>query len=136
MTCKKYQSWIDANYPTQESAYGQCRKAVQKMIEAFSELREVKGHAETDWGQRQHFWCETPEGDVVDPTRKQYPGGRVYAYEEANEDTLVVVGPCAHCGEGIRVPLKEAQQGYRPELCSAECHDAYARYIMSMTVTR
>lgn len=123
----KYVEWMTEHYPTAESAYGQCQKAVQGMILAFPELREAKGHALTAWGRRQHFWCLTEDGEVVDPTAIQYPTG-VWEYEEATEETLVRVGPCVYCGVDIMMPLKDARQSQKMT-CSDQCYTDFVKSL-------
>ena len=53
---------------------GNCREATAAMVKAFPELRRVRGH----YGWCPHWWCETPDGTVVDPTARQFTPGGIY----------------------------------------------------------
>ena len=120
----RYEIWIEAHYRSAESALGCCEEATRAMVRAFPELRRVKGHYDCPlWGRRMHWWCETPGGEVTDPTRAQFPTrGLAGTYEEASPETLVRTGACMQCGRDILVPLAEAERGARGgTFCSEEC---------------
>lgn len=75
MSQSDYARWIAEHYPGL-AAVGACRRATEAMVAAFHELRRVAGWALTaDRGRVEHWWCETPDGAVVDPTASQYAGG-------------------------------------------------------------
>lgn len=104
---------------------GECEDATDAMVAAFPELRRVRGHvtmlAAPDGDTRPwpHWWCVTPEGEIVDPTRAQFPGP--LDYEEHDEDRGEPSGVCPNCsglvyGGGT--------------CCSDRCHDEYASYVM------
>jgi hypothetical protein len=118
----EYAAWIDATYPTRESAYGQCDEATARMVAAFPELKRVRGHYHCIlWGERAHWWCVSPEGDIVDPTARQFPsrGGHYEPWQEGEPEPT---GMCPECGglcyEGASV-------------CSDECGRAYTAYLNS-----
>jgi len=131
-----YQEWIDLYFPTAESAFGKCDVATLAMVAAFPELRRVRGHYECPiWGRRAHWWCVSPKGEIFDPTARQFPSlGLAGEYEEADGGTLVQVGVCMDCGKPIRIPLAEAEQGWRGEyFCSKECENATLAYLNGAT---
>ncbi len=117
-----YRTWIDDHYPTRESAYGHCAEAVSEMVQAFSELRAVRGHYyDVVWNERAHWWCVTPEGEIVDPTLRQFPDQHG-EYTELDEDAPKPTGMCPNCGELIFTG---------DYVCSDQCGRAYAAYCNS-----
>lgn len=118
-----YQEWIkNSPYATQQGAYGQCKDATKEMAAAFPELTRVRGHYYCHiWGEREHWWCETPDGKIVDPTKAQFPSGGFGEYEPWDESQPEPTGMCPNCSGYC----------YNGETCcSAECHDAYVAYCM------
>lgn len=99
----KYSSWIALHYPdnTGTEAYGKCAEATELMVAEFPELLRVRGHYMCAiWGMREHWWCETADGEVIDPTANQFPTKGVGTYityvpDERGEPT----GKCLDCGE-------------------------------------
>jgi hypothetical protein len=114
----KYAEWISATYPTKESAHNQCAEATMLMVDAFPELTRVRGHV---WcsvdSNRPHWWCVTPDGSVVDPTRHQWDWlGEYTPWDESKPEPT---GICPNCG------------GYCYDgkyLCCKRCEVSYAAY--------
>ena len=116
---QKYQRWIDARYPDRDSAWLRCTEATEAMTAAFPELRRVRGHV-TDYvyaWNSPHWWCETPDGEIVDPTRRQYEGSKL-TYIPLDESN-VPQGRCVYCGELYYTP--------RDTTCSEACSQAMVR---------
>ena len=95
----KYQEWISTHI---KGEAGFCQSSSHEMAKAFPELRVVRGYVETSTGsKRDHWWCETPDGTVVDPTVGQFDSqGGVWEYDEYSEEKH---GPlpnskCINCG--------------------------------------
>lgn len=97
----KYQQWIDEHVPTEESALGSCAEVTLAMVEAFPELTRVRGHYFCPlWNRdREHWWCATNEGAVIDPTVKQFPSKGCGIYEPWDESLPEPTGKCLECGE-------------------------------------
>jgi hypothetical protein len=96
-------------------------------------------------GKRGHVWLVNPDGDVVDPTRGQFPGDITYEPWEPGDE--VRVGTCMQCGAGIwrKVPsleqtMDKVTESLKygkmvsltvPVACSKQCEDdlaaAYSR---------
>lgn len=94
-----HKKWIEENYPTYESAYGNCAAATTKMVEAFPELKRVRGHYYCAvWGEREHWWCEL-NGTIVDPTAVQFPTKGIGRYIPWDEDAEEPTGKCMECGD-------------------------------------
>lgn len=90
---------------------GSCHAAVEDMVVAFPELRVVRGY----YGGCSHWWCETPDGEVVDPTAAQFEPGDSYV-EYDGPDPL---GKCMNCGSYVWT-------GGFSGFCSSECLAAIA----------
>ncbi len=94
---KTLAAWISENYPTAESATRRCAEATSSMCEAFPQLRRIRGHAMVAAQLRPHWWCETPEGEVIDPTAHQWPVAvAFYSPLESEEEPH---GKCMNCGD-------------------------------------
>lgn len=115
-------AWIDEHYPTQESAYGKCAEATEAMMAAFpGQLRRVRGWVEDlGWGRRAHWWCVNAEGEIVDPTRRQFTF--LHMYEPHDESTGDPPEPrvCMNCGVEHFGPF---------DLCSHKCEQSYLAYL-------
>lgn len=91
-----YRCWIEEFVRT-ERLLGNCKTACEKMKVAFPELRIALGHVhDAAWGKRGHFWCVTPNNQIVDPTAAQFPA--LLSYEEWKPGDEVLVGKCMNCG--------------------------------------
>lgn len=115
-----YDNWIrsyEQEIGGPARTYAKCAEATQAMAERFPELMRVPGHVETSWGRRAHWWCKTPDGDIVDPTARQFPGG-VFEYDEFKEGDPVRLGRCMNCGYEIWAP---ADKGVCNCICSPAC---------------
>ena len=117
---KKYQEWI-ANYLKKHpNPLGECQRACKEMLKAFPELKIIRGHVETVfWGRRGHWWCESEDGAIADPTRRQFPGP--IEYKQWTPDELVRTGKCMNCGEEIWRKVASLDQEYHDYFCSKEC---------------
>ena len=63
-----YKSWINTNYPTPDSCINKCNEAVRAMKFRFNELTVQVGYANGVY----HCWCKDVDGNIVDPTSKQF----------------------------------------------------------------
>ena len=96
---QEYQNWIDAQGGEME-VMGRCAELTIRMVKAFPELRRVRGHYHCPfWGRREHWWCLTPTGDIVDPAVAQFPSKGVGEYVLHVEGSAEPTGKCADCGE-------------------------------------
>jgi hypothetical protein len=120
-----YATWIEAYVARQPHRFvrGHCYEATEEMVVAFPELKRVAGFVYSTFGREQHFWCVTPDGTVVDPTKSQFQ--LVFNYEELDLSNPEVVagiptGVCAQCGEDT----------YRGDTCcSRGCELRYLAYV-------
>jgi len=123
----KYDQWIEENGPkTSDEAMGKCKKYVDEMKKQFPELEIQAGfYFDAVWGDRQHWWLKTPDGEIVDPTVHQFPaksGKNPILYSFIPEDERPI-GRCANCGE---LCYPGAPSGM---LCSRRCEIEYCAYI-------
>lgn len=110
----QYAAWIDANYPTCASARYRCGTAVQFMIAAFPELRAARGLV---YGE--HWWCIAPDGNIIDPTWRQFDSAQCeLLYSALDETKPQPTGYCTRC------------HGYAwngAKFCSDDCADTCFR---------
>lgn len=129
---------LQGEWTTRAVFRGRCGSASHEMRVEFPELRLVRGTVthkdqagsltsedlqELIMPDDGHIWLETPTGEVVDPTVKQFlrPETLFYiAFDESKADQLPT-GKCPNCGD-------YCFNGR--DLCSDECATSYAAYIM------
>lgn len=122
-----YTKWIKTNVPTYESSYGKCHEVCMAMNKKFPELKLIRGWY-TDLGlppnkeQRQHWWLKTDDGEIIDPTSKQF---YIPDIQENYEEFIVgkhkiPTGKCMNCGE-------LCYDG-KINSCSAKCSKALHEY--------
>lgn len=116
-----YAEWI-ADYVASVDGHtlGKCGHATEAIKLQFPELRLACGFAHCAWGPRQHWWCVTPDGVIVDPTVSQFPGSAVFEYEELDPKdpttrARIPTGPCYWCDKDCFEPWHS--------VCSQECND-------------
>jgi len=119
MSQETYRDWIrayEARCGGPSGTYARCAEATTEMVEAFPELLRVPGHVNCPfpWGRRAHWWCVTAEGEIVDPTKGQFPG--IYSYDPFKEGDEVRLGKCMNCGDEIWGPI-----GPPSCICSKQC---------------
>jgi hypothetical protein len=123
----KYDVWINTHY-NRETSYGQCKSAAELMKNEFPELTVTNGFIEDAmWGQREHWWLKTPDGEVVDPTRSQFTCVLSYTEVDGSHPSRNYErGTCANCGEHYYIGKDYDDR----TVCSSRCWKAYASYLM------
>lgn len=100
---KEYDDWIES-YPYKDRV-GMCGAATNEMCKKFPELKRVPGFVSTMYGLREHWWCVSPDGSIVDPTKEQFKGvGGILSYQEVGREDSVRLGKCMNCGAEIYGP--------------------------------
>jgi hypothetical protein len=104
------------------SPHHNCGVFTRALARQFPELRATAGFYFAPGGAAhgEHWWLETSEGAIVDPTADQWPSqgrGRYERYDPARH--LVVKGSCPSCGTGLY-----SRAGAYP--CSRSCDEALA----------
>lgn len=116
------ENWLDQNGGPNKDGYGRCKEAAEAMTLAFPELEVTKGHVLCSWGDRGHWWCKTPDGQIVDPTARQFQS--LFSYEEYFPGMHIRLGRCMECGEDIHGP--ESLEGvYSTSHCSESCEKSF-----------
>jgi len=95
---------------------GKCKEMSESLIREDPTLRLVRGYYYCPmWGRQEHWWCETEDGDIIDPTVKQFPtNGHAATYEEWDGTY-----ECAECGKVMSGEPPVAEGNYA--CCSTTC---------------
>lgn len=94
-----YTAWIAQNVT---ETYGKCAEVTLAMQQAFPELTRVRGHYYCPiWGERAHWWLVNTDGEIIDPTKAQFPSKGIGHYEPWPEGAREPTGMCPNCGELI-----------------------------------
>lgn len=118
----QYDAWIAAFIASRNGILnGACSHATEAMVAAFPELRRVAGFCQG----REHFWCVSAGGTIVDPTAIQFHRrAAIDDYVEWHPGDEVRMGTCMCCGEPI-YGRPTTLGGDDPELRStSECSDS------------
>jgi hypothetical protein len=81
-----------------EKYRGKCKEMSEQLVVQDPTLTLVRGwYYDPAWGQQAHWWCVSPNGEVVDPTKNQFPskGGGVY-------EPFDGMCECEECGKQIK----------------------------------
>lgn len=105
-----------------KTSHNHCSQFTRHMAERFPELRRVAGFYLSPAGAShgEHWWLESSEGLIVDPTADQWPSrgkGTYIRYDPTKH--LVSKGSCPSCGVGLY-----SRTGSHP--CSRECDESLA----------
>lgn len=90
----EYQQYID----NLKNVKNTCKKTTLKMQSVFNELIRVRGYYDDVFlGKRPHWWLITHDGEIIDPTAKQFaPYGDYLTFDETSPEPT---GKCLNCGE-------------------------------------
>lgn len=103
-----------------EKYRGKCYEMCVSAIHADPSLNLVRGYYTCPiWNVReQHWWCTNKNGDIIDPTKLQYPSAGTGDYE-------VYLGwvVCDNCGK--EVDEENAKFDSRFTFCSSRCHGKF-----------
>lgn len=97
---------------------GKCKEMCEALVSSSPDLRMVRGHYyEPHWDRyEQHWWCITPDGKIIDPTKDQFPskGSGIYTEFDGFVD-------CTVCGKKISEDQIDGHSIGRHIYCSYEC---------------
>jgi hypothetical protein len=89
----------------------------EALVAADPSLRLVRGHYYcSSWGPQPHWWCEDKDGNVIDPTKDQFPSQGRGFYEEF-DGTL----ECDECGKEITEAEATFISDGKYAMCSNAC---------------
>lgn len=120
----EYEAWIQ-EWRSRNVSLGMCSAATSQMQKAFPELRRVRGHVIYLYGRAAHWWLETSEHGVVDPTADQFH--IIHEYEEYKEGQEVRIGRCMNCGMDIYDITMHSKKS--TSLCSEECENLFRIWL-------
>lgn len=53
---------------------GKCKEMSQELVKADPSLTLVRGHYHCPiWGKQAHWWVNDEDGNIIDPTARQFP---------------------------------------------------------------
>lgn len=53
---------------------GKCKELCEELIQTQSNLSIVRGfYYDAFWGKQPHWWCQDEFGNIIDPSKKQFP---------------------------------------------------------------
>jgi hypothetical protein len=97
------------------SLRGKCKELSEALIVEDPTLTLVRGYYHCPfWGKQEHWWCKSEDGNIIDPTKDQFPSKGIGEYEEFNG-----ICECETCGK--EVPEEKVQFAGRYPCCSYEC---------------
>jgi len=95
---------------------GKCKEMSEALVAANPELTLVRGHYVCfSWGYQPHWWVKDKEGNVIDPTSKQFPSKGQGEYIEFNGTV-----DCSNCGKNVKEEDADFASNY--SFCSDSCH--------------
>jgi hypothetical protein len=96
---------------------GKCKEFCDELVAKDPTLTLVRGHYWCPiWNsEEQHWWCKDQEGNIVDPTKLQFPSVGCGIYTEFNG-----IVTCSECGKEI--PEEEADIQGNYIFCSYTCY--------------
>ncbi|KKL54797.1 hypothetical protein LCGC14_2261840, partial [marine sediment metagenome] len=81
-----YQEYIVELNMNYGKTYGKCKEVCEEMNKRFPELKLIRGHYYCHgWGERMHHWLVSPDGNIIDPTKIQFPSKGFGVYEPWDE---------------------------------------------------
>jgi len=95
---------------------GKCKELSEQAVKDDISLTLVRGWYYCPiWNKtEQHYWCKTPDGEIIDPSCKQFPSNGHGIYREFEGFYT-----CEHCGEEISDSDKITMGNY--VVCSGHC---------------
>lgn len=111
----------------------QCKQFSAEFCAQFPELRMQAGFfgadptgpdVMPDFSYVEHWWCVTPDGEIVDPTRAQFGDstGQYWPYDENVHK--IQIGRCINCGDYIYGLKKDGPAS----VCGLDCEVALEQY--------
>jgi hypothetical protein len=106
----------DSDYGTYR---GKCKEMSEALVADDPSLTLVRGHYHCPvWGAQPHWWTKRPNGEVVDPTKRQFPSRGCGEYVEFDGNL-----ECSNCGKSIKEDDADIEGRYA--FCSYTCHGKF-----------
>ena len=104
---------------------GKCKIFAEEEVRKNSNLKLVKGWYYCPiWNtEEQHYWCENEKGEIIDPTKLQFPSKGMGKYKRYNG-----VLPCSCCKTDIKESeIQESLVHSKYIFCTTQC---YSKFVM------
>lgn len=99
---------------------GKCKEMSEALVKEDPELRLVRGYYwDALWGKQGHWWCEDKAGNIIDPTKDQFPTKGEGAYTEFNG-----MVECAECSKEMKEEDCPSFHG-NYAFCSVRCEGRF-----------
>lgn len=103
---------------------GKCKELAEAACQADTKLRLVRGYYHCPfWGKQAHWWGESQDGTVTDPSSPQFPSKGMGDYEEYDGNV-----ECANCGTAMPEDDAWRIEG-RYCYCSSRCYGQFVGVI-------
>lgn len=80
--------------------YGKCAEITLQVQRQTPDLKRVRGHYDCPiWGKREHWWLINSTGEIIDPTKEQFPSKGIGEYIPWTEGNPEPTGKCLECGK-------------------------------------
>lgn len=98
---------------------GKCLEFSQNLCNENPELTLVRGYYYCPiWNEEeQHWWCKDKEGNIIDPTKLQFPSAGNGIYREF-DGTII----CEECGKEFQENDEKASFHGAHAFCSYTCY--------------
>ena len=75
---------------------GKCKELCEELVESKPTLTLVRGYYfDASWGKQEHWWCKDSSGNIIDPSKKQFPD------QNGDYEEFAGVFECANCSRKI-----------------------------------
>jgi len=95
---KEFIEFTECEMENYKNYRGKCKKYCEDLIKEDPSLRLVRGHYYCPlWGEQAHWWVEDKEGNIIDPTKDQFPSKGMGEYIEFSGIVY-----CEVCGKEMK----------------------------------
>lgn len=102
---------------------GKCKETCELLVVENPDYRLVRGYYMCPvWGKQDHWWCVDKEGEIIDPTVKQFPTNGIGA-DYIEFDGLY---SCEQCGKAFQENDPDAYFTGHFAFCTGRC---FARMV-------
>lgn len=96
---------------------GKCKEMAKEAVSLDPSLKLVRGFYHCPlWGKQQHWWTVRQNGDIYDPSCRQFPTKGAGAFYEEFDGMI----ECDYCGE--KVPENRARFDGSYVYCGYDCN--------------
>jgi hypothetical protein len=93
---------------------GKCKQFCEELLAKNPKLTLIRGYYHCAyWGKQPHWWCEDQDGNIIDPTIKQFPD------KNGEYEKFSGIFNCSNCGVETEESKSTIYGNYI--FCSGEC---------------